>query len=86
MERLQRQQEYKPRPSFLTELSHNCPKGERVIACEDWLSNIHEDPNFLTKVITGAETWVYGYDPGTKRQSSQWLPKNAPKLKKSKNV
>ncbi|UYV74193.1 hypothetical protein LAZ67_11002380 [Cordylochernes scorpioides] len=24
MERLQRQQEYKPRPSFLTELSHNC--------------------------------------------------------------
>ncbi|UYV84686.1 hypothetical protein LAZ67_X003094 [Cordylochernes scorpioides] len=24
MERLQRQQEYKPRPSFLTEISHNC--------------------------------------------------------------
>ncbi|UYV71231.1 hypothetical protein LAZ67_8002306 [Cordylochernes scorpioides] len=46
-------------------------KEERVNICEVWLLNIHEDPNFLTKVITGDETWVYGYDPETKRQSSQ---------------
>ncbi|UYV75007.1 hypothetical protein LAZ67_12002073 [Cordylochernes scorpioides] len=60
-------------------------KGKRRKgACEDWLLNIHEDPNFLAKVITGDETWVYGYDPETKQQSSQWLPKNAPKLKKAR--
>ncbi|UYV84731.1 hypothetical protein LAZ67_X003242 [Cordylochernes scorpioides] len=59
-------------------------KGERVNVCEDWLLNIHEDPNFLTKVITGDGTWVYGYDPETKRHSSQWLPKNAPKPKKAR--
>ncbi|UYV78162.1 hypothetical protein LAZ67_16000325 [Cordylochernes scorpioides] len=66
------------------ELAQNPGKEERVNACEDWLLNIHEDPNFLTKVITGDETWVYGYDPETKRQSSQWLPKNAPKPKKAR--
>ncbi|UYV67800.1 hypothetical protein LAZ67_5002103 [Cordylochernes scorpioides] len=61
------------------------PKRRKgLIACEDWLLNIHEEPNFLTKVITGDETWVYGYDPETKRQSSQWLLKNAPKPKKAR--
>jgi hypothetical protein len=30
------------------------------------------DPEFVKTVITGVETWVYGYDPKTKVQSSQW--------------
>lgn len=29
-------------------------------------------PMFISKAITRGETWVYGYDPETKRQSSQW--------------
>jgi outer membrane lipoprotein-sorting protein len=29
------------------------------------------DPEFLKTVITGDETWVYGYDLETKVQSSQ---------------
>ncbi|UYV69695.1 hypothetical protein LAZ67_7000271 [Cordylochernes scorpioides] len=58
--------------------------GERVNACEDWLLNIHENINLLTKVITGDETWVSVYDPETKRQSSQWLPKYALKPKKAR--
>ena len=39
--------------------------------------------DFLTKVITGDESWVYGYDIECKAQSSQWecpeelRPKNA---------
>ncbi|UYV74303.1 NR6A1 [Cordylochernes scorpioides] len=33
-------------------LEHNVEvRGKRVNACEDWLLNIHEDPNFLTKLI-----------------------------------
>jgi hypothetical protein len=26
----------------------------------------------LSRVITGDESWIYGYDPETKQQSSQW--------------
>jgi hypothetical protein len=31
-----------------------------------------DDPNFISNIITGGETWVYGYDPDTEQQSSQW--------------
>jgi len=30
------------------------------------------DSSFLGNVIMGDETWVYGYDPETRVQSSQW--------------
>ncbi|UYV75059.1 hypothetical protein LAZ67_12002264 [Cordylochernes scorpioides] len=36
------------------------------------------------KVITGDETWVYGYDPETKRQSMEWKGKYEPRTKKSR--
>ncbi|KAJ8961454.1 hypothetical protein NQ318_014702 [Aromia moschata] len=35
------------------------------------LKQQHEtDPDFLLKVITGDESWCYGYDPETKQQSN----------------
>ncbi|UYV77359.1 hypothetical protein LAZ67_15000683 [Cordylochernes scorpioides] len=30
------------------------------------------DPEWKDKIITGDETWVYGYDPETKSQSAEW--------------
>lgn len=30
------------------------------------------DPYFLSKVDTGDESFVYGYDPERRQQSSQW--------------
>jgi len=33
-------------------------------------------------VITGDETWVYQYDPKTKRQIAQWKTANSPRPKK----
>ncbi|UYV63666.1 dsf [Cordylochernes scorpioides] len=30
------------------------------------------DPEWKDKIITSDETWVYGYDPETKRQSAEW--------------
>ncbi|UYV61904.1 hypothetical protein LAZ67_1007029 [Cordylochernes scorpioides] len=30
------------------------------------------DQEWKDKIITGDETWVYGYDPETKRQSAEW--------------
>ncbi|UYV81976.1 hypothetical protein LAZ67_21000282 [Cordylochernes scorpioides] len=48
------------------------------------LEMVEENPNWKEKVITGDETWVYGYDPETKRQSMEWKGKDEPKTKKSR--
>ena len=45
---------------------------------------INSDENFLKKVITGDESWVYGYDPETKQQSSQWKHASSPRPKKAR--
>jgi hypothetical protein len=44
---------------------------ERVNTCQDPEERIEGDEELLSKIITGDETWVYGYDPETKQQSSQ---------------
>ena len=36
------------------------------------LRHLASDDETLSRAITGDESWVYGYDPETKRQSSQW--------------
>ena len=38
----------------------------------------------MSKVITGNEGWVYGYDPETKQQSSQWKSRVSPRQKKAR--
>ncbi|UYV73964.1 hypothetical protein LAZ67_11001625 [Cordylochernes scorpioides] len=42
------------------------------------------DPEWKDKIITGDETWVYGYDPDTKRQSAEWRGQGEPRPKKSR--
>ena len=34
-----------------------------------------EGEQFLDRIITTDETWLYYYDPETKQQSSQWVMK-----------
>ncbi|UYV68319.1 hypothetical protein LAZ67_5003849 [Cordylochernes scorpioides] len=36
------------------------------------------DPEWKDKIITGDETWVYDYDPETKRQSAEWRGQEPP--------
>jgi len=38
----------------------------------------------MSRVITGDESWVYGYDPETKQQSSQWKSPGSPVVKKAR--
>jgi len=38
---------------------------------------------FLDKVVTGDESWVFDYDPETKRQSAEWHTKISPRPKKA---
>jgi hypothetical protein len=37
-------------------------------------------------IITGDETWVYGYNPEKKRQTSQWKSSESPRPKKVHQV
>jgi len=46
-------------------------KQLRLKIAQDMLECVESDSNFLSTVITGDESWVYGYDPETKAQSSQ---------------
>jgi len=42
------------------------------------LDYANSDPEFLNIVTTGDESWVYGYGPETKAQSSQWQHSTSP--------
>ena len=42
--------------------------------------------NFLKNIITGDETWIYGYDVETKAQFLQWVSKTSPGPKKAQKV
>jgi len=51
--------------------------------CQDLLGRFEIGPNFLHKVITGDESWVFGNDPETKLQSEEWHTKRSPRPKKA---
>ena len=55
-------------------------------ACFEFQNQLKEDPDFLSKVITGDESWCYGYNPETKQQSSQWKSPGSPRPKKARQV
>jgi hypothetical protein len=40
-----------------------------VSVCRELKQQVRDVPNFISYIITGDETWVYGYDPETKQQS-----------------
>ena len=61
-------------------------KQKRLDVCLDLKENSAKDPNFLSNVITGDETWVYTYDQETKTQSSQWKSPRSPRPKKAGQV
>jgi hypothetical protein len=43
-------------------------KALSVSVCRELKQQARDDPNFISNIITGYETWVYGYDPETKQQ------------------
>jgi hypothetical protein len=43
-----------------------------------------DDTTFLSRVITGDGSWLYGYGPEIKQQSSQWESQNSMRLKKAR--
>ena len=59
-------------------------KEHRVNCCVDTLENIENDPDFFRNVITCDETWIFQYDPETKRRSMHWESPQSPRKKKAR--
>ncbi|UYV65404.1 hypothetical protein LAZ67_3004252 [Cordylochernes scorpioides] len=57
---------------FVPKLLNCDQKQHRMNIANEMLDSVRDDPNFLQRVITGDEAWVYGYDVETKAHSSQW--------------
>ena len=58
---------------FVPKLLNFKQKQRRMNIAQEVLTAFNNDPDLLKKVITGDESWVYGYgyDIETKAQSSQ---------------
>jgi len=71
---------------FVPRLQSDDQKVLRVSVCRELKQQARDDPSFISNITTGDETWVYGYDPETKQQSSQWKLPNSPRPKKARRV
>jgi len=61
-------------------------KQQRINVCTELRQQASNNETFLSRVITGDESWVYGHDPESKQQSSQWKSPTSPKPKKARQV
>ena len=57
---------------------------QRVTVYQDIIERLEDDPDLLGRVITGDESWIFEYDPETKRQSYQWKSPASPRPKKAR--
>jgi hypothetical protein len=51
-------------------------KQQCVNVYEELRQIASDNETFLSRVITGDESWIYGYDPETMQQSPQWKMKS----------
>jgi len=55
-------------------------KRQRCQSSEQHLEFFRRDPNdFLSRLVTMDETWLYHYDPETKQQSMEWWHSGSPR-------
>jgi len=58
-------------------------KCQRCHSSEELLEFFwHHPNNFLSRLVTMDETWLYHYDPETKQQSMEWQHSHSPRPKK----
>jgi len=63
---------------FVPRLLSDDRKTLHISVYRELKQQARDNPNFISNIIPGDETWVYGYDPETKQQSSQWKLPNSP--------
>ena len=67
-------------PKVLTEVQ----KEVRVSRSEELLELNKKDPGFLNSTLIGEESWMFEYDPESKRQSSEGHTPSSPEPKKAR--
>ena len=71
---------------FVPRLLTDDQREQRQTITRDLFERSCEDVQFLKITVIGDESWVYGYDPETKQQSSQWKGPTSPRPKKERQV
>ena len=59
-------------------------KERRCHDSREMVELINSDPAVLDALVTCDESWIYCFDPETKRQSSQWKHAGSPRPKKAR--
>jgi len=67
---------------FVPRLLNNDQQDHRVQVYTEPQKTVIHDSNFLSRVITVDEPWLYDYDPKTKQESLQWKTPSSPQPKK----
>ena len=68
---------------FIPKLLSDKQKQHRFQVAQELINRSENGADLLNRVITGDESWVYGYDPETKAQLSQWKSLGSPRPKKT---
>ena len=55
-----------------------------TVVCLGLLQRIENEPDLSNSIISCDETWVFTYDPETKRQSMQWKSTSSPRPKNAR--
>ena len=71
---------------FIPKLLTKQQKEIHVEIVQDILDCANNDLEFMKTIITGDETWVYGYNPKTKFQSSLWKHPESPSPEEARQV
>ena len=60
-------------------------KQYRILISRDLLNRVGSETDFMERmIITGDESWVFEYDPETKRQSCEWHSPGSPCPRKAR--
>ena len=69
---------------FVQRVIREDQKERRCHDSREMVELINSDPAVLDALVTCDESWIYCYDPETKRQSSQWKHAGSPRSKKAR--
>lgn len=70
---------------FVPKLLNFDQKNRRMSISQELLNDVNDDPDLLKRVVTGDETWVYGYDAETKAPEEP-RPKKARQVRSNVKV
>lgn len=71
---------------FVPRLLTDDQKQQQLKFCMEFQAQVRNDPDFLSKVVTGNKCWIYGKYPETKQQFLQQKTPSSPWPKKVQQV